>query len=820
LNHPNIAVIHEIVEEKKSGYLILEYIPGQTLARRIAREPFKLEEALSVAQQIAEAVSSAHDTGVIHRDLKPGNIKIMPDGRVKVLDFGLAKASTSEGKPVDATVTQPGRIMGTPAYMSPEQARGKPTDKRSDIWSFGCILYQMLTGKFPFEGETSTDMLARIIERQPDWQALPENIPMNIRILMRRCLEKDPRRRLQYIGDACIEIQETLNLPADFPPQTTTLQTDRQPLSWARLIVLMTIGLIIGSIITGLGWGLWSSDSIPTAAVKSFTITPETEMLGALEDHSLAFSPDGGLLAYIGEGNDRRKRIYLRNMQSGETTLLSGTDDAIDPFFSHDGQWVAFFDNIQRKLKKVSIKGGEPTVLKEISEFRGGSWGTDDYIVFTPNIQGELWRISTSGGALEQLTHRDPNLGEYSHKWAQILPDGEHVLFTNVRFGLNHIEVYSLRTRRRSVLFKRNGYYARYLPTGHILYGNQDTLYAVAFDLAKLQVSGPHIPVVQDIITSSHLADSAQFTFAQDGSLAYIPFLTSKKLEPVWVTEDGTTSSLAITRRNYNSVSVSPDGASVAFRVLPQTVVSNEADLWILKRQTEIQLARDIGPGTPVWTPDSNEIIYFIGESCEYFRHKIDITEEPELIAVFHEWFRPRSCSPDCKVLLADRYSTEMGTGIWAVPLDEGSTATAMPVVERRYNEKQGTWSPDGQWIAYVSDETGGEEVYVEPYSSPGSREKISIDGGDQPMWSRDGTKLFYRNGERKMVAASIETKPKLEVIDRKELFEWKYINSYDVAPDGRFLMIRDPEGPPRQQIKVVLNWFDELKRLVPTGKD
>ena len=823
LNHPNIAVIYEIVEEQKSGYLILEYIPGETLAERIAHKPLTLEEALLIGQQIAEAISAAHEKGVIHRDLKPGNIKIIPDGRVKVLDFGLAKASVSEDKPVEATVTQPGRIMGTPAYMSPEQARGKPTDKRSDIWSFGCIMYQMLTGQFPFEGETSTDTLARIIERQPDWEKLPQSTPMNIRLLLRRCLEKNPQQRLRDIGDAFIEIQETLNIPADVPPQTTISQTNRQPLGWPRLIAIIAASVVIGGILIGLGvLALWPLDYIPRAAVKSFTITPKTELAPeALWHHALAFSPDGRFLAYVEQDNDGRMRIYLRSMDKFEATLLPGTEGAISPFFSPDGQWVAYFDQFQKTLKKVSIKGGEPISLAECTNFRGGSWGTDNYIVFTPLTRAGLWRISASGEGLEELTCPDPNLDEWGHRWPQILPDGEHVLFTNNRDGLDQIEVYSLKTGKRRVLFK-GGSYARYLPTGHILYGREEAMHAVALDLAKYEVSVPHIPVVSDVITPR--SGSAQFTFAKDGSLAYIPVVTGHtKLEPVWVTKNGTASLLAIPKRNYHSVRVSPDGAYAAFKV-PLHGDGN-ADLWIydLERQTEIRLARDIGL-TAVWTPDSNEVFYNRQSPPKTIRHKIDGTEEPKTVAQF--WITTTSCSPDGKVLLAnwsDPNQPNMSGDIRAVSLDEGRTVTAhRPLIERLNHQMFGVWSPDGRWFAYSSDESGGWEVYVEPYPGPGPKTKISTSGGLKPIWSRDGKELFYRSGGKMMVAATIETEPEFRVIGRKELFEWEYMHciicqTYDVAPDGRFLMIKDPKEPPYQRINVVLNWFDELKQLVPS---
>jgi serine/threonine-protein kinase len=651
---------------------------------------------------------------------------------------------------------------------------------------------------------------------------------MNIRLLLRRCLEKNPQQRLRDIGDAFIEIQETLNIPADVPPQTTTLQTDRQALGWPRLIAIMAVGVIMGGILVGAGiWGLWPSDSNPRAAMKSFSIIPKAELAPeALWHHALAFSPDGGLLAYIEQDNDGRMRIYLRSMEKFEATVLSGTEGAISPFFSPDGQWVAYVDHFQQTLKKVSIKGGEPISLAECPNGRGGSWGTDNCIVFTPLHWGGVWRISASGEALQELTHPDPNLGERGHRWPQILPDGDHVLFTCIRRGeSNQIEVYSLKTGKRRVLFT-GGSYGRYLPTGHILYGREETLYAVAFDLARCEVSGSHIAVVSDVITPP--SNSAHFTFAQDGSLAYIPAMAGHtELEPVWVTKDGTTSLLAMTKRNYHSVSVSPDGAYAAFRV-PLHGEGN-ADLWIYdsERRTESRLARDAGRPTVVWTPDSNEVIYW-SENAPFniVRQKIDGTEEPKLVAQFG--IAPSSCSPDGRLLLGcrgDPNRPDMISNIWTMSLDEGPTVTARPFFERLNHQMHGVWSPDGRWIAYSSDESGGWEVYVEPYPGPGPKTKISTNGGLKPVWSRDGKELFYRSGGRMMVAAKIETEPQLRVIGHEELFEWKYMNciickTYDVVPDGRFLMVNDPKESPLQRINVVLNWFDELKRLVPPGKE
>jgi len=604
------------------------------------------------------------------------------------------------------------------------------------------------------------------------------------------------------------------------------LQTDRQPLGWPRLIAVMAIGVIIGGILIGSGIRiLWPSDSIPRADVKSFSITPQTELAPeALWHHALTFSPDGQQLAYIEQDKDGRRRIYLRNMKKFEATVLPGTEGAISPFFSPDGQWIAYVDHFQKTLKKVSIKGGELISLAECSQFRGGSWGIDDRIVFTPLNSGGLWRISASGGSLEELTYPDPNLGEQGHCWPQILPDGKHVLFTCTQRGSWKTEVYSLKTGNRRVLFK-GGTFARYLPTGHIMYSREDSVYAVAFDLAKCEISGAHVPVVSGVIIPP--SGSAQFTCDQEGSLAYIPVIAgNKELQPVWVMKDGTTSPLAMTKGNYHSVSVSPDGAYAAFRNLLSGEGSGELWIYDIERRTENRLARNTGSTMAAWTPDSNEVIYVMqnGSPPNIIRQKIDGSEEPKLVAQFEQWIFPTSCSPDGKVLLgmrSDPNKPNMDADIWAVSLDEGSSVTAGPLIERFAQQMHCVWSPDGRWIAYSSFESGGWEVYVEPYPGPGPKTKISIGGGHKPVWSRDGKELFYRSSGQMMVAAKIETEPQFRVTGHEELFEWKHMHcltcqTYDVAPDGRYLMVKDPKESQLQRINVVLNWFDELKHLVP----
>lgn len=818
LNHPNIAAIYEELEEAgRVSYLVLEYVPGQTLGEVIAKGGLRYREALAIALQIADALAAAHDHGVIHRDLKPENIKITPEDEIKILDFGLAKAVGDQALQKQTTVTEQGRVLGTPAYMSPEQVRGKEADRRSDIWSFGCVLFEMLAGRIPFDGDTVSDMLAAVLEHEPDFDALPETVPANIRVLLRRCLTKDPRQRLQHLGDAAIEISETLNLPAGAPPATAQPPTDAEPVGWLRWAALLAFIVIATSLAA---WYLKPA-ARPSQPTTRFTIYPETAFeVEALWHQALALSPDGRNLAYVEEGTDGRRKIYLRALGQFKATPLPGTEGAISPFFSPDGEWIGYADHFQRKLKKVPVKGGEPILLAESNNFRGGTWTGDDAIIYTPSSRSGLRRISASGEADEQLTVPDANAGETGHGWPQVLPDGEHVLFTNFRTGgpdEYQLEVYSVRTQQRRVLFK-GGSYARYAPGGHIIYGRNDNLYAVDFDLKKMEVTGPHVPVVPGVVTPP--SRSAQFAVSPDGTLAYIPVQArSTELMPVWVDEQGKATRLQVTPRNYNNARISSDGTRVAFDIQDGA----NRDIWIydVNHTTLTPLTSDGGSSFPMWGPGDTCVLFasYRTGRLQVLKHSI-AGGKPELLITLPETAGiPVSLSAngtDLLVTWSDPNHPLWDGDMWVAPLS-GRDSKSRHFIQRNYNQRHGVWSPDGKWAAYASDESGRWEVYVEPYPGPGAKTMISTEGGHQPLWSRDGKKLFYRSGD-KMMAATVRTEAGFEVIGVEELFERRFLTrinyrSYDVTSDGTFLMIQEPHESAPLGINVVLNWFEELKR-------
>ena len=812
LSHPNIGVIHDIIEQtESSAFLVLEYVPGETLAERMAREPLQLMDALSIGLQIAEAVCAAHETGVIHRDLKPSNIKITPDGRVKVLDFGLAKTFIRKDAGNEPTVTQAGRVMGTPAYMSPEQARGHPMDRRTDIWSFGCLLYEILTGHLPFEGETTTDVLARIIEREPDWDRLPLTTPPNIRVLLWRCLAKDPHRRLQHMGDAVLELDETLNVPPDKPG----IAEPMVKVGWWRecwlAIAFSLAGIIIGLIAACIFLSEPAGSSPSTVA--SVITLPEDQVMGffqattfGIRRPAFALSPDGSRLVYVARVGDATQ-LFERLMNQYEVRLIPGTDGASSPFFSPDGRSVGFF--VKEQLKTVSLRGGDPVILCNAGLSSGGSWSDDGMIYFCG--AGSLFRVSSTGGDPEDLGIESELIGSYP----QVLPDGKAVLTSS---GAD-AELVFLETIEKKILVE-GVLYARYIPTGHLVYVRAGALEAVPFSLATLKETGPRVPIINNVLSDS-VYGSAQFAFSNDGTLVYVPGGDTGKTIPVWIDRHGKEEPLGMTAQCYGTPKLSPDGQRLA--IVVQELQSN---VYVYDIATEIRtkLTQEGDNIVPVWTPDGKKVAFSCRRENEerwnLFWAPADGSSKAESLYSSQHELGPRTWHPDGKRLMVR--SSDLGICILSV--DEPHELES--VFKPDFATFQEALSPDGKYIVYASNKEGDFQVYVRPYPEWENWEKrISLDFGEEPIWSNNGDELFYRSRD-KWMAVPISMEPEFKAGKPQEVFKGSYINvagfSYDVAPDGqRFLVLKPQYDDSKERVlHVVTNWFEELKRFAPSGKE
>jgi eukaryotic-like serine/threonine-protein kinase len=842
LDHPHIGTILGVEESDGVRALVLGLVDGDTLAERIAFGPIPLAEALEYARQIADALEAAHEKGIIHRDLKPSNIKITTAGVVKVLDFGLAKAEQLWSSEIrDAmTVTASGIVLGTVAYMSPEQARGHAVDKRADIWAFGCVLYEMLTGRDAFARATPSDTVAAILDREPDLRALPANTPPSIERLLRRCFQKDPKRRLRDIGEARVQIDDAQRGPA-------VADDGPRPIFRGWLAATLMGVVLLG--VAAAAFFVWTRVRPPAGSAESAarffvgvspadafgpgpTRTPDVFPYPARTD--VALSPDGTLLVFSAR-KDERQQLYLRTRNRLESTPIAGTDNSNSPFFSPDGQWLGFWTGTVGtgtigELKKIRLDGSPPVTLARVPPLRGATWGPNDIVFATTGGDAVLKRVPASGGVPQTLTRRDPN-DRRGHSLPQMLPDGRAVLYTigseRANFADGEIAVTSLATGETHVVLDR-GVDARYVPTGHLVYVRDGTLMAVAFDLNGLRVTGTPAAIVNGVMQAVRTysltlseTGAAQFSVSNSGALVYVPSapVPERLMSLVWVGRTGTVTPSALPPGPYGGPRLSPDGQRVLMTVAGGTFIHDLARGGLMS----------VAPGAiwPTFTPDGKRITVtepsgFVSMSLEGGAPEHLSIDAPGSAHPAGSW------SPDGQTLLFTKF---VGDGVWEIRAlsRNGGDRRVHPSGNAAVNERYPQFSPDGEWFVYSSNERGEEEVFVERFGGAAERYPISTNGGISPAWAPSGREVFYvtvaPEGRIRMMAVDITLTPRFAAGRPRVLFEERYglgspHRQYDVSRDGRFLMLRGPEvppAPPVTQMVLVLNWFEELKRLAPS---
>ncbi len=830
LNHPNIAAIYGLEEADSTKALVMELVEGPTLVDRIAQGAIPVDEALPIAKQIAEALEAAHEQGIIHRDLKPANIKVRADGTVKVLDFGLAKAlepasalGASAGQALSQSptittpaMTQAGMILGTAAYMSPEQAKGRTVDKRSDVWAFGAVLYEMLTGQRAFGGEDIAETLADVMRVEPEWETLPEGLSPSLTTFLKRCLQKDPKHRLGDIHDLRLALDGAFE--TDGAQTVESVATPRLQV-WQRPMPAVIAALLV-AVVSGLGvWSLMRPVSQPPAPIARFPIP-----LGAEEAFTgggrpiIALSPDGRHVAYTAN-----EGLVLRPVDQLQALPIPGTDGARNPFFSPDGQRVGFWADGQ--LKRVSISGGASVTLGEANAFHGASWGADDRILYGQGSEG-IWRVPGTGGTPEQVIPVED--GEQAHG-LHLLPGGEWVLFTRrpveASWDQSQIVLHSLETDERVVLID-GGRDARYVPTGHLVYGLSGALLAVPFNLATRQVTGGPVPLVEGVADAGTTTGAVQFSVAATGSLVYVPGGSGAGWSLVWVDRDGQEEAISIEPQVHRRLRVSPDGTRVAVEV----AAPDNTDVWIwhLARATLTRLTFDAEQDRhPIWTPDGARVVFSSDrDGGGLFWKAADGTGDVEQL-LDHPFATPYDWTPDGRLIFdTERQGPGGDVGVFAVADDRAADA----VLDTEFAEARPALSPEGRWLAYDSDESGQREVYVRPFPNiDDGKWQVSTAGGHSPVWSPDGQALFYRDAES-LMAAPVDTGPSFTYDTPERMFSLSAYRvafqgrDYDISPDGqRFVFVKragvqpGEDADPRQVI-VVQNWFEELRRLVPTN--
>ncbi len=841
LNHPNIAGVYGLHEDQGTHFLAMELVPGEDLARRLERGPLSQSQTLNIALQVADALETAHENGIIHRDLKPANIHLDLDGNAKVLDFGLAKVLTPDmpddpgsislSPTLTAAGTLAGIILGTAAYMSPEQAKGKAVDRRADIWSFGVVLYEMLASRRLFTGETASETMAAVMMQEIDLKEVHEETPAAVARLLARCLERDPRLRLRDMGEARISLADAIEDPGagiglrEPEPAAAPRPFVLRALPWS-LAALSLAGLVL---VLALPRSTPPPGPVMRLALSGF----DGARLRVSPRPVMDLSRDGQRLVFAGETEQGENSLHLRYLNQMTSTPLPGTEGAAVPFFSPDGDWVAFAQD--DKLKKISILGGPPLTLCDAPGFRGGTWSDDDVIVFAPQSRSGLYRVAAAGGTPEPLTNLQStttpseNSSDLSsiatHRWPAFLPDGQHVLYTdaddNDDYANAVIKVLSLEDLSTKVIL-RGGTFPRFAASGHLVFARDRTLYAAPFDPEALETTGPAVPVLEGLAGGVNWG-CLQCTMSREGTLIYLPAGGGAgKMEMVWLDREGTATPASGLTRGFQRASLSPDGKAVAVSISDGDISS----IWVLDF-TRDNLTRftfgDQVDISPVWSPDGQWIAFsrqVKGGNFEIFRQRANGDGEAERLTDSPDFDRPESWSPDSRTLIYQaRRPGSNDSDILLLRLEgEPSSETFL---DTSFSEGDAHISPDGRWVAYISNETGDPEIYVRRLAGTGGgRVKVSTTGGISPLWAPDNKELIYRDLDNNLMSvdftSSADTFTPTAPRQLLELLPWDR-GPEVIAADERGILILRPVGSATADTwdpVVVVNWLTELNRV------
>jgi len=827
LNHPNICILHDIGQQDGIDYLVMECVEGETLAKRLEKGPLPLEQVLKYGTQIADALDKAHHNGIVHRDLKPGNIMLTSAGS-KLLDFGLAKpAALLAGETTIATVyssspvSEKGTVVGTFQYMSPEQVEGKDLDGRSDIFSLGAVLYEMVTGKRAFSGKSQLSVASAILEREPEAiNTVKPLTPAALDHAIRRCLAKDREERWQTAKDLGLELKWVAENERLDPSSSSTHAKHTRALM-TRALFWASVSLLLAGVAGVTGWMM---KPVPSRSVSRAEITlPPGQRLAGLDETAIALSDDGTQLAYVARQGSTQQ-IYLRSMDNPQPRAIPGTEGGVSPFFSTDGHRLGFFAD--QKLKEVSVSGGGVVTLGDVPNPHGGCWSELGTIAYSSLPVGPLQQTPETATAPQPLSHLEK--GEVSHRSPEFLPGGKDLLFTAGTSSFNWGEeahVVAQRGASERLNLITGAVSPRYAASGHLLYAQGGNVLAAPFDAKHLTITGPAAPLVEGVL-QSRITGATQYAISSTGTLAFISGgMRTDFRKLVWVNRNGKEQPIAAPVRAYLFPRLSPDGKHVALGITEETTQIWSYDF---DRETLTRITFEGNQSlNAVWSPDGKTIAFRSHREASdgIYSERSDGSGELQKLITSDLAKIPMSWSPDGQELAFMEISSTTGFDLWVLSVNDRKPKLFLQTPS---NESAPRFSPDGHWIAYVSNESGRYEIYVQAYPGPGSKLQISTDGGTEPVWNPNGRELFYRS-KNKMMAVDVVSHPTFTARKARLLFEGHFLPTpatspnFDVSRDGqRFLMVEaaEPEEQSPIQINVVFNWFEELKRRVPSGKN